>query len=86
MVGVACAGAPSSIAGFSIIWNPSQNCIVGGGVSLGAALFFFSADVDLLPPLLFVPCGGDIVSLIMKSGSTVKSLVAPLLHPVILNL
>ena len=41
MVGVTCSDAHSSIASFSIISNPSHNCIVGGGASLGAALFFF---------------------------------------------
>jgi hypothetical protein len=35
----------------------------------------------LLAPLLFVPCGGEITSLISKSGSVVKALAAPLLPP-----
>lgn len=78
---MACTGGPLSIASFSIISNPNQNWIGGGGAPLCAALFFFSADVDLLRPLLFVPCGGEFASVIMKSGSIVKSFAAPLLPP-----
>ena len=80
MVGVVCIGVPSSIASFSIISNPSHNCF-DVGPSLDADLFFFSADVVLLPPLLLTPCGGESVCLIIKFGSAVKFLVAPQLPP-----
>ena len=79
--GVAISGASSSIASLSNISNPSQNLLVVGGVSLGAAFFFFSADVVLLFPLRLVPCGGEFASRISKSGSFVKFRAAPLLPP-----
>ena len=53
-VGVKLSGVPSSIANFSIISNPSQNFRIDGDNLLGIGLFFFCADVVLLPPLLFI--------------------------------
>ena len=41
-VGVEISGASSSIASFSIISKPSQNCCVVGDASLDVVLFFFS--------------------------------------------
>lgn len=80
-VGTKLTGAPSSIATFSITSNPYQKCCVGVGLSLGVALFFFSADADMLPPLLFTPCGGEFSSLITKSGSAVRFFAAFLIPP-----
>ena len=85
-VGEKLRGAHSSIASLSIMSNPSQKLVDGVITSLEANLFFFSVDVVRLPPLLLVPIGGEIVSLMMKSRSTVRSRAAPLLPPAILNL
>ena len=77
---------PSSMTSFSIASNPSQKCDVEAGFSLAADLFrlssdvallLFSSEVVLLPPDLFCPCGGKVVSIIMKSGSSKRSLAAP---------
>ena len=77
---------PSAMAILSIVSNPNQKC--GGGVfslvagrvlfSADVALLLFSADVTLLPPILFCPNGGEVESVITKSGSSVKTLAAPL--------
>ena len=87
-------GVPSSIASFSMASNPSQNCGVGWFFSLGmdlprfsnVALVLFSSEDVLVPPVLFCPCGGELVSNITKSGSSVRILAAPLPCPVILVL
>lgn len=90
-VGSRLCGVPSSMASFSIASNPSQKCGVGEGFSLDADLFLFSDDVALLlfsseealePPFLFCPWGGEFASIITKSGSSVRSLAAPLPCPV----
>ena len=87
-VGVKLSGAPSSTASFSIISKSNQNCRVDEVDSLGASLFFLFVDVVMFPLLIFVPCRGEFVSLIMKFGSAVRSLAAPRLPPclVILNM
>ena len=85
-VGEKIRGAPSSIASLSIMSNPSQKLVGGVVASLGASLFFFSVDVVRFPPLLLVPMGGEIESLMMKSGSTVRLRAVPLLPPAILIL
>ena len=79
-------GALSSIASFYIMSNPSQKFVGGVITSLGASLFFFSVDVVRFPPLLLVPMGGEIVSLMMKSWCTVRSRAVPFLPPAILIL
>ena len=88
-------GDPSSMASFSIASNPSQKCGVAACFSLAAALFrfsidaallLFSSDAALLLPVRFCPCGGEIVSIITKFGSSKRSLAAPLPCPVIVSL
>ena len=74
--------------------NPSQNCGTGWYFFLGVDLprfsyvslfLFFSEDV-LVPPVLFCPWVGELVSNITKFGSSVRLLAAPLPYPVILVL
>ena len=49
-------------------------------------LFLFSSEAVLVPPVLFCPWGGELASIITKSGSSVRILAVPLPYPVILVL
>ena len=49
------------------------------------ALDLFSSEDVLVPPVLFYPWGGELVSNITKFGSSVRILAAPLPCPVILD-